>query len=131
MLKQYSAVVDKFGKAYTLIEATQKDNMVSIEYYLIFDDKGNASIKGGVLEVEALLENTLESYLNEHVTETLPYMVIRALVDSHTPEELEGLSEIKFGEDSTVASILKGSYPNLAALIFEKCTSLQVKELMK
>lgn len=128
---QYSSKVDKFGHAYAFLEASQTGNMVRIEYYLIFDDSGNATIKGGILEVEALMEQTLETYLNEHVKETLPYMIIRNLVDNHTAEEMEGLSEVVFTADSNASDIVKGSYPDLSRLIADKCSSENIRTAFK
>lgn len=131
MFQQYSAAVGKFGNAYALFDASQVGKMVTIEYYLILDDSGNATIKGGILEVEALLEQTMETYVQEHVAETLPYMVIRTLVDNHTPEELEGMAEVVFVADDTVVDTLKAKYEKYAALILEKSISEVVKAAIK
>ena len=127
MLQQYTANIEKFGTAYAFLEATQTGQMVRIEYYLITDDSGNATIKGGILEAEALMEQTLEAYLNEHIKETLPYMVIRFLVDNHAPEELDDLAEVVFAANSHAASTVKQCYPHLAKLIAEKCTSEDIR----
>lgn len=131
MFQQYSAKVDRFGMAYALFDASQSGKMVTIEYYLILNDSGNATIKGGILEVEALLEQTLETYVQEHLTETLPYMVIRNLVDNHDPAELEGMEEVIFSADNQVVEVIKQSHPDYAKLISEKCTSVKIRTALR
>ena len=130
MFQQYSAKVDRFGSAYALLEATEKDKKVTIEYYLIFKDGETPSIKGGVLEVEAVLDQTLETYVNEHVEESLPYMILRYLVDNHQPSELENLPEVIFAEDANAIASIKASFPDYASMIIQKSTSKTIKEAL-
>lgn len=131
MIQQYSAAVDRFGNAYALILPSQNGKMANIEYYLIFDDNGNTTIKGGVLEVETVLDQTLDTYVQEHVAESLPYMVIRILVDNHDPEKLEGMSPVVFTPSNNVTDIIKNKYPDYARLIAEKAVSDEVKAAMQ
>ena len=130
MFQQHSAKVDRFGSAYALLEATEKDKKVTIEYYLIFKDGETPSIKGVVLEVEAVLDQTLETYVNEHVEESLPYMILRYLVDNHQPSELENLPEVVFAEDANAIATIKANFPDYASMIIQKSTSKAIKEAL-
>jgi hypothetical protein len=131
MFQQYSAHVGQFGYSYALLEATEKDKKVSIEYYLIFKDGETPFIKGGVLEVEAVLDQTLETYVEEHVAESLPYMVLRYLVDNHEPSELENLPEVVFAEDANATTAIKANFPDYAKMIAEKTQSEQIRQALK
>lgn len=130
MFQQYSAKVDQFGSAYALLEATEKDKKVTIEYYLIFKDGETPFIKGGVLEVEAVLDQTLETYVKEHVAESLPYMILRYLVDNHEQSELENLPEVVFAEDANAIATIKAIFPDYASMIIQKSTSKTIKEAL-
>jgi hypothetical protein len=127
MLLQYSAKVDLLGTAYSFLEATEKDKKVTIEYYLIFTDGDTPFIKGGVLEVEAVLDQTLETYVKEHVAESLPFMVLRYLVDNREPSALENMADVIFTEDATAIAGIKTIIPNHVALIAAKSNSEAVK----
>lgn len=127
MLLQYSAKVDLLGTAYSFLEATEKDKKVTIEYYLIFTDGDTPFIKGGVLEVEAVLDQTLETYVKEHVAESLPFMVLRYLVDNREPSALENMAEVIFTEDATAIESIKTIIPDHVALIAAKSNSEAVK----
>lgn len=130
MFQQYSAKVDQYGNAYALLEATEKDKKVTIEYYLLFKDGETPFIKGGVLEVEAVLDQTLDTYVKEHVAESLPYMILRYLVDNHEPSELENLPEVVFAEDANAIAAIKASFPDYASMIIQKSTSTTIKEAL-
>lgn len=130
MLLQYSAKVDLLGTAYSFLEATEKDKKVTIEYYLIFTEGDTPFIKGGVLEVEAVLDQTLETYVKEHVAESLPFMVLRYLVDNHEPSELENLPEVIFAEDANAIAAIKTSFPDYASMIVQKSTSNAIKKAL-
>lgn len=130
MFQQYSAKVGEFGSAYALLEATEKDKKVTIEYYLIFKDGETPLIKGGVLEVEAILDQTLETYVKEHVAESLPYMILRFLVDNHEPSELEGMAEVTFTEDENAIAAIKANHSDFAAMIAQKSSSSTIKEAL-
>jgi hypothetical protein len=127
MLLQYSAKVDLLGTAYSFLEATEKDKKVTIEYYLVFTDGDTPFIKGGVLEVEAVLDQTLETYVKEHVAESLPFMVLRYLVDNREPSALENMADVIFTEDATAIAGIKTIIPNHVALIAAKSNSEAVK----
>ncbi len=127
MLLQYSAKVDLLGTAYSFLEATEKDKKVTIEYYLIFTDGDTPFIKGGVLEVEAVLDQTLETYVKEHVAESLPFMVLRYLVDNREPSALENMADVIFTEDATAIAGIKTIIPDHVALIAAKSNSEAVK----
>lgn len=129
MLQQYSSKVDRFGHAYALLEATEKDQKVTIEYYLVYDDGKAPFIKGGILEVEAVLDQTLETYVKEHVDESLPYMILRHLVDNHEPAELENLADVIFTEDTDAAATIKSQHPEYASMIVQKSNSTAIKEI--
>jgi len=127
MLLQYSAKVDLLGTAYSFLEATEKDKKVTIEYYLVFTDGDTPFIKGGVLEVEAVLDQTLETYVKEHVAESLPFMVLRYLVDNREPSALENMADVIFTEDATAIAGIKTIIPDHVALIAAKSNSEAVK----
>jgi len=127
MLLQYSAKVDLLGTAYSFLEATEKDKKVTIEYYLVFTDGDTPFIKGGVLEVEAVLDQTLETYVKEHVAESLPFMVLRYLVDNREPSALENMADVIFTEDATAIAGIKTIIPDHVALIAAKSNSDAVK----
>ncbi|WP_320051968.1 hypothetical protein [uncultured Acetobacteroides sp.] len=131
MFQQYTAPIGQFGSAYALLEATEKDKKVSIEYYLIFKDGETPYIKGGVLEVETVLDQTMQTYVEEHVAESLPYMVLRYLVDNREPSELENLPEVVFTETADAATTIKASFPDYAKLIAEKTQSEQIRQALK
>lgn len=130
MFQQYSAKVDQFGSAYALLEATEKDKKVTIEYYLIFKDAETPFIKGGMLEVETVLDQTLETYVKEHVAESLPYMILRYLVDNHEPSELDNLPEVIFTEDANAIATIKAIFPDYASMIIQKSSSKTIKEAL-
>ena len=130
MFQQYSAKVGEIGSAYALLEATEKDKKVTIEYYLIFKDGETPFIKGGVLEVEAILDQTLETYVKEHVAESLPYMILRYLVDNHEPSELENLPEVIFTEDANAIAAIKANHSDFAAMIAQKSNSSTIKKAL-
>lgn len=127
MIQQYKAIAGKFGTAYAIVNPTEKEKKIAIEYYLLFDDNGNILLKGGVLEAEILMERTFDSYIKEHIEETLPYMVLRMLVDNHQPDELEDLPEIKFAEKADAIAAVKANYAEYAHRIAENAASEDVK----
>jgi hypothetical protein len=129
MIQQYSAKVDKFGQAYAVLAAKAENNKVTLEYYLVFDHEGDPFIKGGILEVEEVLDQTLETYVKEHVAESLPFMVLRYLVDNHEPDQLENMEEVIFTEDQGTAAELNAKFPQMASMIAQKCNDADLKAL--